>query len=288
MNRQHATGAIVSAAAVIMLAACASQPKPDLKPPSYLDAERSKISGQPQAITGDACVVRDVSGSDDHILRKQTLDVSKAALASLRARLQGVGASLAKTSLPTACAGLERVGIPPRVAPTWELDAETMDMPVFTTSNAIDEDAAALNRRLVAAVDTAVQAAEGGYKRRPLELAADDLAALREQAGTSTVWVLNIVGIDVSAAKGFLTGGAQDPDDCRDVNLTQRERIRCEQLAEDSLKFADRFSYSLALVDLGSGEMVWFNNTRNVPGPPYEPSNYGAEWAQRALSPFYQ
>lgn len=276
---------LVSAAA---LAACATTEQPDLKPPSYLDAERDKISSQPQAIAGDACVVRDVSGSSDFILRKQTLDISQAALSSLESRLGAVGASLANTRLATACAGLERVGIPPRVAQTWEREAETLDQPVFTTSGAISQNDAALNRRLVAGVDAAIEGAEGGYKRRPLDLASDDLAALRDRSGTNALWVLNIVGIDVSATKGFLTGGSQDADDCRDVNLTQRERIRCEQLAEDSLKFADRFSYSLALVDLGSGEMVWFNNTRNVPGPPYEPSNYGAVWAKRALSPFYE
>ena len=268
------------------LGGCATAPKPDLKPASYLDTERAKISGKPQAIAGDACVVRDISGSSDFILRMQSLDISSAALASLKARLQAVGADVAASSLATACAGLERVSVPPRVAPTWERDAQTLDVPVLTTSDTITQEMAALNRRLVAAVTAAIQDAEGGYKRRALTLVADDLAALRAENKAETMWVLSIVGIDVSAAKSFVFGGQRE-EDCSRVRDLQARRD-CERRAEEAIQTRDRFSYQLALVDLGSGEMVWFNNTSNVPGPPYEPTNYGAEWAQRALSPFYQ
>ncbi|MBR9812715.1 hypothetical protein GYB61_02520 [bacterium] len=268
------------------LSACATT-APDPKPPSYLADERAAIAGAPHAILGDVCVVRDVTGSGDHILRKQTQDITQAALASLSSRLQGVGVSLAKTAVPTACAGLERVGIPPRVAETWNADVSTLDDQVFTTDANLPAADAQLNRRLVAAVSSAIDDAEGGYKRRALDISDDDRAALREQAESDVLWVLAIIGIDVSAAKGFLSGGSDGPEDCDRIR-DSFERRECERDAEQALQNADRFSYTLALVDLSTYEMVWFNNTNNVPGPPYEPSNFGAEWAQRVVSPFYQ
>lgn len=269
-----------------LLAACAGTQQ-NLKPASYLETERANIANVPHAILGDACVVRDVTGSGDHILRKQTQDITQAALASLSSRLQGAGVSLAKTAVPTACAGLERVGIPPRVAETWNADVSTLDDQVFTTDANLPAADAQLNRRLVAAVSSAIDDAEGGYKRRALDISDDDRAALREQAESDVLWVLAIIGIDVSAAKGFLSGGSDGPEDCDRIR-DSFERRECERDAEQALQNADRFSYTLALVDLSTYEMVWFNNTNNVPGPPYEPSNFGAEWAQRVVSPFYQ
>lgn len=269
-----------------LLAACAGTQQ-NLKPASYLETERANIANVPHAILGDACVVRDVTGSGDHILRKQTQDITQAALASLSSRLQGAGVSLAKTGVPTACAGLERVGIPPRVADSWNADVSTLDDQVFTTDANLPAADAQLNRRLVAAVSSAIDDAEGGYKRRALDISDDDRAALREQAESDVLWVLAIIGIDVSAAKGFLSGGSDDTEDCDRIR-DSFERRECERDAEQALQNADRFSYTLALVDLSTNEMVWFNNTNDVPGPPYEPSNFGAEWAQRVVSPFYQ
>ena len=277
---------ILALLATVLLAACAGTQQ-NLKPASYLETERANIANVPHAILGDACVVRDVTGSGDHILRQQTQDITQAALASLSSRLQGAGVSLAKTAVPTACAGLERVGIPPRVAETWNADVSTLDDQVFTTDANLPAADAQLNRRLVAAVSSAIDDAEGGYKRRALDISDDDRAALREQAESDVLWVLAIIGIDVSAAKGFLSGGSDDTEDCDRIR-DSFERRECERDAEQALQNADRFSYTLALVDLSTNEMVWFNNTNKVPGPPYEPSNFGAEWAQRVVSPFYQ
>ena len=81
--------------------------------------------------------------------------------------------------------------------------------------------------------------------------------------------------------------GSQPDEDCSRLRDLQARRD-CERRAEEAARRGDRFSYKLALMDLATNEMVWFNNTPNVPGPPYEPSNFGAEWAQRALSPFYE
>ena len=269
------------------LAACAGTPKPDLKPTSYLDAERAKISAAPQALLGDACVVRDVSGSGDHILRQQTQDIAAAALTSVKQQFERVDVELAIAEILTACAGLERVGIPPRVAPTWETKDTVHEQAVFALDEGLSETDAALSRRLVAAVDGVIANAEGGYKRRPLGLGEDDRASLRERAGRDTVWVLSILGIDVSAAKFFLAGGQQNSRDCSRLRDLASRRT-CELDAEQAARNSDRFSYKLALVDLETGELVWFNNTPNVPGRPYEPSNFGAEWAKRALSPFYK
>lgn len=279
---------LTAAGLIGLLQACASTPEPVDDGSDYLAAERARVAGLPQAILGDACVVRDVSGSGDHVLRQQSLNISDAALGSLRQRLQDKGIAVPQAALPTACAGIGRVGEPPRVAPTWEADASELDTRYLTTSDSVNEGTAGLNHRLLGAVGQAIKTADGDYKRRKLNLTDDDLAAARDWAGADTLWLLRIEGIDVSATKVFFAGGNTNDQDCGDRRLDARQRLRCEQRQEDALRNSDRFSYTLALVDLGSGELVWYNNTRNVPGRPYEPSNFGSVWAQRALSPFYE
>lgn len=283
-NTQYLTTLLVA----LLLAACATTPEPVDDGRDYLAGERAAVTGLPQSLLGDACVIRDVSGSGDHVLRQQSLAISEAALASLRQRLEDKGIVVPTAALPTVCAAVSRVGEPPRVAPTWETDVTEHDARYLTTGDAVEAELASATATLLAAMDQLLESTDGGYKRRPLNLTEDELGTARTQAGADTLWLLRVEGIDVSATKVFLSGGNTVDENCGNARLSFEQRRECERQQDSALRNSDRFSYTLGLIDLRSGELVWYNRTRNVPGRPYEPSNFGSVWAQRALSPFYE
>lgn len=274
---------------LLLVSACASQPPAERSATdwSYLDQQRAETDNSTLTIFADACVIRDVVG-DDLVRRDASEGMPLKAGLTLRTMLADRGNTVTSSTVYTVCAATEPEVDQMPWAEGWDRAKQAPPGPWLQNPTTEQALAATLQR----AVRDQVATATGGYALRPLGLSDSDLAGLRAAHGADRAWVIQLAGIDVGVGKqvsqglwysllawpATLAGAFSAPGSPGQ----ERDSIWRGGIDDDLQR------YTVALVDLNSGQLVWWKASGWTDAGQNFGAAYDAEWVLRATRPMYR
>lgn len=270
-------------AAILLLAGCASAPKP-LAPETlaYFESKSALLRSSGVSIVGDGCILS-VGMSRTFAYQDESLDFAKAAAAVLTDYLKSSGIKVRSVVVPFLCGGLLDASGDFRVAQDEESDDEVVQRPVVLS------DRLRQNASLTAAyaeltmrshgLPLAVPPVAAGQQPSPYELSEKSRRALMKDLGSRYVFLIHAGGGQVSGARrffsGFLTGVATG--------------LLTGGLAVVRMDVSHT-AHLLTVLDLERGEALW-RGIRSFPTRDPMEAARGKEvapWAGDIAAPFIQ
>lgn len=280
---------VLAALACASLLGCATPPPPAVASSGtdYLAAQRSKTDAAKLAIVADGCVIRDVVG-DNHVRLDASKGIPRNAVLHLRTLLAERGETLTGKSTYSVCAATASDVDDMPWATGRDKPVQAAPGPWLTARTPGQTPVAALHR----AVRTAIEQASGGYKLRSLGLPASGLEQMRADLGAERLWVIQTAGIDVSNGKRVSEGLWYS---LLALPVTLAEGLSGSRSQDDDGSNSiwragittDVQRYTLALVDLESGDLVWWKSSNWRDAGRNFGASFGVDWALRATRPLY-
>lgn len=285
--RHPAARIAVTLTALTLATGCATTPQgPDTDPETYLNNQASRVEAEGTALLGDGCVISDKPGRDDAVIRDASIRIGEAAADGLRRVLEDAGAAPQQVRQPGFCAGTESVD-PDRRIRISETERKFVRRErvrdTFLSTDDIDRTLA--EYRLMDAVKrTALADSRTDYGARPLELVATDLEQLQAHYDSALLWVYRVFGVavDTRAAAQARFGRRSSFDRFSPAPDGVSESGEIQNQDEE-----DSYGYVVGLVDLSSGDMLWYKRSTENRGDPRKPEVFYQSWARRAMQPFY-
>lgn len=248
----------------------------------YLAQQRAATDVAKLVILADACVIRDVVG-DDLIRRDASEGMPLKAALTLRTLLADRGSNVVSSTAYTVCAATDASVDKMPWTERWNAPKQAPPGPWLESRDENEAATAALQR----AVRNRVENATGGYALRSLGLPADTLDALRKSTNAQRAWVVQLAGIDVGGGKQVSQGLWYS---LLALPVTLAEGVGG---SNDSSIWrggidSDLQRYTLALVDLEAGQLVWWKASGWTGTGTNFGAAYDAEWVLRATRPLYR
>jgi hypothetical protein len=274
------------ACAALILSGCVTAPTgPEVDPEDYLDALAQRARSEATVLIGDGCVISDQPGRDDIVIRDASIQIGKAAADGLQRAMEGHRAAPVAGILPGFCAGAEALDADRRVRIA---DTETRfhrNKRVRDSFLGDRDEALSLHyyQLLERVKRRALSDSRAEYGARALELPDTTLEQIRSDAGTELAWVYRVFGIavdDRAAARARFGTNSFSRFGTGQDGVSEDGRI----LNQDD---EDTYGYVVALIDLNSGDMLWFKRSTKNLGDPRTPEVFYQSWANKALKPFF-
>lgn len=249
----------------------------------YLAEQRALTDQASLAVLADACVVRDVIGQD-YIRRDASEAMPRRAALNLHTVLAERSTTVVKPTRYTVCAATDAASDTMAWAERQSGEVRETRAPWLSSRTPEQTALAALQR----AVRQTIADSEPGYRLRSIGLETGALSQLRSSLNAERAWLLQLAGVDVSTGRQVGEGliytilglplamayqyGQRDGDDYHPTLSGVDDDVQ---------------RYTLALVDLRSGELVWWKASNWFDAGTNFGKAFDLDWALSATYPLY-
>jgi hypothetical protein len=263
---------------LLLVSGCATTP--DSTQRSYFDQQAATARQSPAAMVVDGCVFRDEIGID-YVLRNASQDIGKKSADAASHYLNTNGHTISTTIVPFICGtskGTEAIFVAEDIGtPTVE-----SQLPIPLVEQVRENpDLSKSYRELLVKVAEAIAADSKESlsrqgKSTSLGLTMEQVEILKRDVGGDQVWVLLAGGAQVSTAKSVGVG-----------TLTTVLSLALSGGTYVYMSTAtDGYGYDVALLNLGTNQIIWKKSVKGQPGDPADTKIYTAEWAKNIFDPF--
>lgn len=271
--------------ACLALVGCAAGLSPVQE--EFLQSEAERMREQPSALLIDVCIARDEVG-DFYVVSGPTQDIGGYLLETVPLSFEQHRIPLAGVRQPFHCGSLslaegEDGELPPVVREVGE-DPMDAELPLLEEEAvAVDEELRHAFLMLLRSVQVARESLSSESLTRegeadPLDLDPDAADMLLRDLGTDRVWILAVVGVDVSGGKSFATGM---------LSGLLSAALSGGTMIATSMTVSGR-GYDIHLVDLRHRKLIWKKSVQVGAADPFDPQSFDEDWRKYLLMPIVE